>query len=70
VSALGLVRDNKQEFVLLGYQLVCLGTFVKLTFFDGYDYNWWNWFIAISVNVFLSEIWPIYWLILRPLFGY
>ena len=52
-----------------GWQSASLATFVYLTFFDGYNYNWWNWIIAIPINLFLSEIWPIYWLILRPLFG-
>lgn len=44
-----------------------LATFIKLTFFDGYNYNWWNWLVALPVNEFLSAIWPLYWLILRPL---
>jgi hypothetical protein len=44
-------------------------TFVKLTFFDGYAYNAWNWLIALPVNVTLGQIWPVYWLILRPIFG-
>lgn len=44
-------------------------TFIYLTFFDGYIYNAWNWLIAIPVNFFLSQIWPIYWLLLRPIFG-
>ena len=43
-------------------------TFVYLTFFDGYDYNSWNWLIAIPVNFFLSAIWPIYWIVLRWVF--
>ncbi len=41
-------------------------TFIYLIFFDGYIYNWWNWIIAVPINVFLSNIWPIYWLILVP----
>ncbi len=51
------------------YQAVSIATFSFLTFFDGYDYNRWNWIVAIPVNVFMGEIWPIYWLILRPLFA-
>ena len=51
------------------YQMIGLATFGYLTFFDGYEYNWWNWLIAIPVNIFMGEIWPIYWLILRPIFG-
>jgi hypothetical protein len=51
------------------YWIGNLATFAKLTFFDGYVYNWWNWIIAIAINEFLAMIWPIYWLILRPLFG-
>lgn len=43
------------------YQLLSAFTFIYLTFFDGYIYTWWNWMIAIPVNVFLAEIWPIYW---------
>jgi hypothetical protein len=42
-----------------------LGTFVYLTFFDGYIYNSWNWIIAIPVNAFLATIWPLYWGIIR-----
>ena len=44
-------------------------TFVYLTFFDGYVYTWLNWLIVVPLNMFLSTIWPIYWLILRPLFS-
>ena len=51
------------------WQIGSVVTFAKLTFFDGYDYNWWNWLIAVPVNIFLGEIWPIYWIVLRPLFG-
>ena len=46
-----------------------IGTFVYLTFLDGYEYNAWNWVIAVPVNFFLAQIWPIYWLILRTFFG-
>jgi len=55
--------------LLFAYHIVSLGTFIFLTFFDGYSYNAWNWLIAIPVNIFLGEIWPIYWLILNPLVG-
>ena len=51
------------------YQIIGIATFVKLTFFDGYQYTWWNWIIAIPVNLFLAEIWPLYWLIIRWVFG-
>ena len=49
------------------WQLGSIGTFIKLTWFDGYDYNAWNWIIAIPTNLFLGEIWPVYWLIVKPL---
>lgn len=51
------------------YWLGNLGTFVKLTFFDAYQYTWWNWIIVVPINEFLAAIWPIYWVVLRPLFG-
>jgi hypothetical protein len=40
-------------------------TFSYLTFFDGYEYNSWNWIIVIPLNLILSGIWPIYWGILQ-----
>ena len=45
-----------------------LATFVYLTFFDGYIYNWWNWAIALPCNFVLAAIWPVYWGILRWVF--
>ncbi|MDP9412682.1 MAG: hypothetical protein M3Q08_01015 [Pseudomonadota bacterium] len=57
------------RWLLVGWQLASFATFTYLTFFDDYDYTWWNWIIAIPVNIILAEIWPIYWLILRPLFA-
>jgi hypothetical protein len=42
-----------------------LATFGKLTFLDGYGYNWWSWPIVIPINEFLAAIWPLYWGILR-----
>jgi hypothetical protein len=54
-------------YLIAVYQVVSIWTFVYLTFFDGYPYNAWNWLIAVPVNMFLAEIWPIYWIILNPL---
>ena len=47
------------------YSAGFFGTFVYLTFFDGYVYTAWNWLIAIPVNVILSGMWPMYWLVLH-----
>lgn len=55
--------------VFIAYEAVAIATFFKLTFFDGYVYNAWNWVIAIPVNALLSHIWPIYWLLLKPILG-
>lgn len=63
------MHDRRQLAFMIIWQLAAIATFIKLTFFDGYDYNAWNWLIAVPVNLFLAEIWPIYWLILRPIFG-
>ena len=46
-----------------------VATLLYLTFFDGYVYTWWNWIIVIPINFFLATIWPIYWVVLRPLLG-
>ena len=54
----------------ISYGIGNICTFIYLTFFDGYVYNWWNWIIAVPVNGMLGVIWPIYWFILKPIFGY
>ena len=46
-----------------------VATLLYLTFFDGYVSTWWNWIIVIPINFFLATIWPIYWVVLRPLLG-
>ena len=51
--------------LIIIYVIGNITTFIYLTFFDGYIYNWWNWLIAIPVNEFLAMIWPIYWAILH-----
>ena len=56
-------RIGVTAFIL--YHIVSIGTFVYLTFFDGYEYTLWNWIIVIPLNIFLAEIWPIYWLLLH-----
>jgi hypothetical protein len=43
-------------------------TFIFLTFFDNYNYNWWNWIFVIPFNLFLATIWPIYWILLHWIF--
>ena len=58
---------GKLAFIV--WQIGSLATFIYLTFMDGTNYNWWNWIIIVPVNAFLAEIWPIYWAIIRPIFG-
>jgi hypothetical protein len=54
---------------VLAYELGALVTFIKLTFFDGYIYNAWNWIVTLPINMFLSQMWPLYWMVLRSIFG-
>jgi hypothetical protein len=62
------MRDWMRGLPFILYEIVGWSTFVFLTFFDGYKYNYWNWAIAIPINLFLSQIWPIYWTILHWIF--
>lgn len=54
---------------LVVYVLGNLGTFLYLCWEDWPTFNWWNWLVLIPINEILAAIWPIYWLILRPLLG-
>ncbi|MFT3806079.1 hypothetical protein [Arenimonas sp.] len=59
-----------KNFAWAVYWIGDAATVIYLTFFDGYNYTWWNWLIAVPVNIFLGFIWPIYWGILAPLHHY
>ena len=43
-------------------------TFLYLCWED-WPFSWWNWIVLIPLNELLAAIWPIYWLVLRPLLG-
>jgi hypothetical protein len=55
------------DILLWVYIIGNLATFGKLTFFDDYVYNWWNWIIVLPINEFLAMIWPLYWCVILPL---
>lgn len=54
-----------QNFLGFLYMAGSAATVIYLTFFDGYVYNWFNWMIAVPVNLFMGSIWPVYWGLLR-----
>lgn len=54
-----------ERFLVILYSFGSFATFIYLTFFDGYPYTWWNWIVAVPVNIFMGSIWPIYWAILH-----
>ncbi len=60
---------GRNNFVFWVWQLGSVATFIYLTFLDGAVYNFWNWIVLLPINLFLGEIWPIYWLVLRPVMG-
>ena len=53
------------KFLFAAYFVVDALLFIYLTFLSGYVYTWWNWIIAVPINIFLATIWPIYWGILH-----
>jgi len=67
------MSDGRSRFFsslyVLAYEAVAVATFVYLTFFNGIQYNWWNWIIAIPIHFATAAFWPVYWAIVRPLFG-
>lgn len=59
---------GKQMFIAI-YALGEIATTLWLLWRDVPNFNWWNWLIIVPVDLFMGAIWPIYWLILRPIFG-
>jgi len=60
------VENRPKTALIIGYELAGFGTFFYLLHEGGF--TWWNWPIIIGADAFLAQIWPIYWLILRPFF--
>ena len=63
-----MIEKLKSSLGQIGYIIYLIGfwfTFIYLIFFDGYRYNAWNWIIVIPIDMSLSWIWPIYWLLLH-----
>lgn len=58
----------KEPIFVWIYVIVDAITFIYLMHADWSDINWWNWIIIIPVNVFLAQIWPIYWAFIHWLF--
>ena len=64
-----LEKDSNTRACLgILYNIGMIATFVKLLFLDGFHYTWINWIYIPVIDMFLSIMWPIYWLIIRPLF--
>jgi len=65
------MSDSRSRFFssvyVLAFEAIAIATFIYLMFFDGIQYNWWNWIVALPVNLFFSALWPVYWAIWRPL---
>lgn len=59
----------KYKLLIAAWLVGDLATLIYLLFFDGTQYNWWNWLVIVPIDFFLATIWPIYWLVLRPLFS-
>lgn len=62
-------RERDAILLLAAYQVGSVATLIILLFFGGVRWTWWNWIIVIPASIFQAEIWPLYWLIIRPLFG-
>jgi hypothetical protein len=59
----------KPYLAIVGYQAGAVATLIYLTWRDGISLAWWKYPLMLALNLFLAEIWPIFWLILRPIFG-
>jgi hypothetical protein len=59
---------RSQGFWIIAWHIGSVVTFVVLMVEDWPRLNWWNWIIVAPINLFLGEIWPIYWGILRWVF--
>ena len=43
------------------YHMGSIGTAIFL--FVDTNWSWWNWILLIPLNLFLAEIWPVFWFI-------
>ncbi len=64
-----MTRHRLARTALIAYELAVLATLVWLTADSWPRLNWWNWLIVLPINVLLAQIWPLYWGIIKPIFG-
>jgi len=57
----------KESALVPAYLLGDIATFIYLVVTN--SYSWWNWIVLIPIDFFLASIWPIYWVVLVPMFG-
>ena len=57
------------NWLLWTYLIGDAATFIKLAFFDCFVYTWWNWILAIPLTFIQAQLWPAYWVVIRPIFG-
>lgn len=56
-------EDAKPLVFELAYGIGALATLVYLLAFSPGHFNAWNWLIVVPLDIFLSGIWPVYWLL-------
>jgi len=44
-------------------------TFLFLIFWGDKKIPSMDWFIELPFNLFFAQIWPVYWMVYRPIFG-
>ncbi len=62
-------KSNIEKFkeILTGlYAIICLLTFLFVTFGRGYPSNWTEhfiWFVSTPIHCLYASLWPLYWLV-------
>lgn len=56
------MKDNVMATLLIvAWMTADIGTFAYLMVNDWAYFNAWNWIIMVPINIFLAQLWPIYW---------
>jgi len=51
------------------YLAMDAATFLFLIFWGDKKIPSMDWFIELPFNLFFAQIWPVYWMVYRPIFG-
>ncbi len=58
-------NSDMRKAAFWAYFSVDYATFIYLAFFSGWSTEWWHHFAWLLPQIFLAQLWPLYWSVIH-----